>query len=232
MWEDGQGDGMLRAFGLGIVLLATGCYKQTLHSGGEDTYKFFPLDGDRTWTYQATDTSLPYRLVAHKPSESELLEDIAVRVYTITFSPDCQGAVEPCLADEDADSVPDFETTPLMVWRISSDSIDGTEFHSFNDEDFDPPVLLADADQSEDEVVTSESGGISYASTIIAEGPCDVPYWRGEPPEGCKTFQLDDAGGGSPVAGEYMSIVQFGIVQFTIGGIPSTWQLKAYEDEL
>lgn len=223
---------MRRASELLLLTAMTGCYGTTIHSGGEDTYKYFPLDGDRTWVYQSTDSSLPYRLRAHKPKESETVEGSTDRIYTITFSPDCQGAVDPCVADLDEDEIPDFENEPLMVWRLSSDSISGTRFYSFDDEAYDPPVRLAEADQADEEEVVTESGGVTYTSKIISETPCDVPYWRGEPPDGCKIFQLDDGGAGSALGGEYMAIVQFGIVQFTIQGLDSTWQLKEYEDEL
>lgn len=204
----------------------------TITSSGEDTWKYFPLDGDRTWTYQSDNTSLPYRLVAHKPAENEVVNDLGTRAYTISFNADCLGIDPPCDVDADGDLIPDVETTPLFVWKLSSDSSRGAQFHAFNDEIFDPAVKLASADMSDTEVVTTESGGTTFSATIISEEPCDVPYWRGQPPEGCKVFQLDDGGAGSPIAGEYMSIVQFGIVRFRQGTDGDTWSLKAYEDEL
>ncbi|HMV66682.1 MAG TPA: hypothetical protein PKA64_07520 [Myxococcota bacterium] len=223
---------MKRRVGIAVWVVATGCYTSTLSTGGEDTYKYFPLDGDRTWTYQSTDTSLPYRLIAHKPVDSVADEATSTRVFTITFTPDCQSALEPCLVDADGDLIPDFEGEPLMTWQVSSDSVAGMLFHGFDDTAYAPPVTLASADQSADEVVTSESGGVSFSSSLLATEPCDVPYWRSDQPDGCKTFQLDDGGAGSPIAGEYIAIVQFGIVSFSQGGSESAWELQAYEDEL
>lgn len=215
-----------------VPLLAGACPDPIqITSAGEDTWKFFPLDGERTWTFQSDDATLPYRLVAHKPKESELIGDTTARAYIISFTPDCLGTDAPCDVDGDGDGVKDLEQQPLFTWRMSSDSAKGASFHAFNDTAYDPPIRLADADQSETDVVTTETGGVTYTSQIIDKLPCDVPYWRGSPPDGCKLFELDDAGAGTPFAGQYMAIVQFGIVSFQQGGGP-TWQLKEYSDEL
>ncbi len=196
---------------IGLALAASACEpRTTLTFQGDDIYKNFPFNGSRVWTYQSTDTSLPYRLVATLSDESELLEDGRTRAYTVDFDIDCVSSGTDCVEER------------AFSWVMSADSSKGTLFHAYNDQVFDPPVRLSSAQMQLDATVDTESGGVAYTSTYTDRVACPAPYWRGEVPD---CVQMDLAGTGSPLAGTYWAVFQFNIVAFTLTERGETWQM-------
>lgn len=220
------------AFMFAVSALLGGCYPETTPSVDNDTWRWFPLDGERSWIYESTNTSLPYRIVASKDNTSEAFGDsTTTRIHTITFGYECLGVSAPCDVDADEDDVPDLETETAMVWKLSSDSSKGALFHAWGDTTFDPPVKIAAASMFADEVVTTESGGITYTSTFTEQGVCDAPFWRGSAPEDCITFTIE-ASAASPLAGTLQTIFQFGTTSFALDGETQPWRLVDYEDDI
>lgn len=199
---------------------------------GDDMAKYFPFEGNRTWTYKADDNTTPYLLIGRSAEESELTADGNTRVYTVNFTYQCFGAAEPCLEDLDEDNVPDLTGAAAFSWSMSANSSSGVNVHAFDGTTYDPPVRLADRQMSINESVETVSGGTTYTSTYEAQGACPAPYWRGSPPEDCVQLVLDDGGAGSAIAGEFWAIFQFNIVAFTRTADGVAWQLNDYDDEL
>jgi hypothetical protein len=217
------------------ALTLAGCYQAANNPTppDDDTWRWFSLDGDRTWTYESTDPTTPYRLIAHKPVDTELDEATGRQVHTITFTYDCLSNSGDC-TDADADGAFDIEGQTAWIWRMSVTSGGGAVFHSFEDDDqqfaLDPPVTVAGASQALDEVVTSESGGVSYTSTYALKGLCDAPYWGELMPDFCIDFVLDDGGAGTPIAGTYQALSGYGVVSFTLAEDGRLWRLRDYEE--
>jgi hypothetical protein len=221
----------------GVLILAamavTGCTDTTtLDFEGDDISDYFPFDGYRKWTYQSTDTTVPYYVVAETAEESELIEDSNTRIYTLNFTYQCFGIGAPCDVDDDEDGTADLTGTPAWSWRLSANTSTGTQIHQIGDVTFDPPVQVATRKMFRGDSVTSESGGTFYTSTYVGTDVCPAPYWRDSPPDECVYFQIDDGGAGSPAAGEIWSIYQFSIVGFSLGGDEHRWEMLRYEDQL
>jgi len=214
------------------LLTLVACYTEDPPTVDNDTWRWFPLNGERTWTYRSDDTTLPYLLVGSKEDRSEPWGDSTVRIHTITFGYDCQGVGPPCDVDEDGEPGPDLNTQVAFVWRLSADSSRGALFHGWDDTTFDPPVKIASASMFEGDEVVTDSAGVTYRSRYDDQGPCDVPYWRGSPPDDCITFAIEASGGGSPLNGTLQTIYQFGTTSFQLGGATAPWKLLDYDDAL
>jgi hypothetical protein len=208
------------------------CYPENIPTVDNDTWRWFPLDGELTWTYQSDDISLPYRLVAHKPDESEPFGDSLVRIHTITFTYDCLGVSAPCDVDADEDDVPDLEVETAFVWKVSADSSKGALFHAWSEQTFDPPVKIASPSMFINDTAVTESGGTTYTSLYREQGLCDAPYWRGAPPDDCITFQVDTTGSSTPLQGILQTIYQFGFTKFQLDGQSEAWRLVDFESDL
>lgn len=223
---------MKRTLWIAATLALMGCEnRQTLRFDGDDIWEYFPFNGDRTWTYQSTDTSIPYRLIG-TTGESELLEDERTRVYLVEYTYDCLGSSSPCDVDEDDDGTPDIETEVQWTLRISSDSASGTRIFGYDDTTFDPPIRLASAKMDLGAELVTESGGTTFTSTYVEQVTCPAPYWGENPPEDCVHFTLDDGGAGTGLAGDYWSIYQFSLTAMQFEGEEGQWQLRDYDDQL
>lgn len=200
---------------------------------GEDTFDWFPLDGEREWSFTSTDSAVPYRLAAYKAEEGVNTEDGLTRIYTVTFSYRCFGFVTPpCDVDIDGTEGPDVDGQPAFSWEISADSAAGVQFWAFTEgetrTEFDPPVKLADPVMREGEEVAGTANAVDYTSSFVGRVSCDVPYWRDRQPDDC--FQFDLAADGLPLPTSLRSIYQFNIVAFTFPGEEATWELQTYAD--
>lgn len=215
-----------------VCMMLGGCYAEQPPTVDNDSWRWFPLNGARTWTYQSGDTLLPYRVIGTKGNTSEAWGESTVRIHTIDFRYECLGTSAPCDVDVDGEPGPDIETTVAWTWRMSADSSKGALFHAYGDAVFDPPVRIATPSMFVGDVTTTESGGISYVSTYHDQGLCDAPYWRGEPPDDCATFLIEATGGETPLEGLYQTIYQFGVTMFQLDGATEPWRLVGYEDDL
>jgi hypothetical protein len=225
---------MMRYSALLVTMaLAAGCTgDDSLVFEGDDMARYFPFDGDRTWTYVTEDTTVPYLLVGQSAEDSELLEDGRTRVYTVNFTYQCFGVVAPCDVDDDNDGVADVHGTQAFSWAMSANTTSGVNIHGHSDTTFVPPIQLATARMVKGEDVASETSGINFTSSYVSQGECPAPYWGDNPPGDCVKFLVDDGGVGSPMAGEFWSIYQFNIVAFTLESDGVPWQLRDYEDVL
>lgn len=177
---------------------------------------YFPFDGERTWEFASTDTSLEYRLIATLDSEFEQGMGGSVSVYTVSYERKCAN---------DAGSCTDGWVRDI---RWSSNGGEGILIWGYEDGSgsvaFDPPVMLADAEMLADQTVTTTTGGATWTSTFHGLDTCPVT-WTSEWGARCTHFDLDDGGANHAIAGEYWAITQYNVVAFQLAGDSGVWQL-------
>src|SRR5687768_10557240 len=110
---------------LALALLA--CSPEPLESGDiVGLWKSFPFDGERTWEFLSTDTTLPYALYVTSSDKPEVVD--GSNVYPVTAETDCRAAG-------------DCEDEILWSIRWSSDTTSGVRIHGWTVGDEDPVEL-------------------------------------------------------------------------------------------
>jgi hypothetical protein len=182
--------------------------------GGPPMDDFFPFDGERSWTYESTDTSLSFRLVS--TLVGEVGESDVGRIYEVETARACAGTDPDCV---------DGELEHTLRW--SSDGVAGVYVHGIDDADLDPPVRLT-ADQGwRDQTHTTDSGGRTWTSTIEGFEACPVAMsvdW-----DTCVRIRVEADGDGAPLAGTWWANAGFNVVAFEREGDTGTWQLSDQE---
>lgn len=219
-------------------LALAACGGGTVNFQGERIYDRFPLNDGflRTWSFEADDTSLSYRMAATQLPDPEVLDDDSgVVVHTIEFTARCFNTTGFCV-DEDDDGESDRDDEVLMSWRISSDSNRGIQFHGITvgttETVYDPPVVLAEAVMRLGEEVETTSGGTTFTGKFEGTLECPAPkYWTSNPPK-CVELSLDDGGAGAPVAGTFFQTGAVGPVAFELDKDEGVrWALKGFVSE-
>ncbi len=194
---------------------------------GDSIYQAYPFDDLREWTFQAEDTTVPYRLMARQLEGFEEVDEAAI--YTIEFIYDCFNDTGVCV-DADEDGSNDIELTTAFTWKMSSTRRDGVRFHAISDVAFDPPIVIADGAMRVDEEVVTTSGGVTYTATYPGKVVCPAPgLWPDEESRpDCYENVVDDGGADSLVGGTYWSTTRVSLVAFEQGdGI--LWQARAFD---
>jgi len=181
---------------------------------------FFPFDGNRSWTFTNTDTTVPYELVATLDPEYATAED-GSHVFTITYDQSCQGA------DGCVDGPWRFHS---IQW--SSDGADGTFIHSYSsdadgDVTFDPPLqLTSDMGVPGDVVTTTETDGTVYNAEFKQIANCPIAMsvtW-----EDCANIVVTDGDGNQtmPMTGDLWAVKGYNVIALQLMGDSGQWQLS------
>lgn len=220
----------MRLSALPFALLAA-CYDPIEIPEAEDaTWRWFVIDGERKWEFESDDTTVPYRIVASKTAETTFDEGSDLPISTITFSYDCLSDSGECLADTDGDGVKDLEAQAGWTWQLSVLSSEGAFWHSFDDAIYAPPVQIATASQAIDEAVTTTSNGATFTSTRGDRELCDTKYWKEDnQPDACISWTIDDGGAGTPIAGTWQALYEYGFVSFRRAADGRLWRLRGYD---
>lgn len=209
-----------------LALLLGACAPQVVVSG-DQIYKAYPFDALREWTFQADDTTIPYRLEARQLEGFEEIGDEAV--YTLEFLYACFNDTGVC-EDADDNGTEDIEGEVAFTWRMSATRRAGVLFHAIDDTTFDPPVAIADGDMLVGDEVVTTSGGITYTATYEGEETCPAPgLWpEVETRPDCFKNVVDDGGVESPVGGTYWATTRVSLTAFQLDEGP-LWQARDFD---
>lgn len=200
------------------ALLLAGCDSSVGYVGYRMD-EYFPFDGERTWEFTSTDTTLPYKLVATLDPEPET--EGGVEIFSIQYDRVCVSADETCT------------DARVRTVRWSSDAIGGTRIWGYENDagavSFDPPVQLTLPQMVPSETATTQLDGVTWTSTFVGVEACPVT-WTSEWEDRCLHLHLDDGDGdatqGSWLAGDYWAIVQYNVVGMALTEDTGTWQLS------
>jgi len=200
-----------------FAAFAVGCGGTTYDYAGHSIYEYFPLDGERTWTYVPEDSD----------DEGETVWQLEVEKV---FPTETQGNTEIITLEysKEGDAL-------LFSVQWSSDSVDGVLIHGYTDEEtgaavtYDPPVVFGDYQMTKGESVTSQGDGVTFTSTFQGVESCQN-YWTTDEWE-CLHFVLDDGDSddeaGLPFAGEWWIANTWGTSWFMPTGYTVPWVLTS-----
>lgn len=198
-----------------LVLLLAACDNPITY-GGYQMEQYFPFDGERTWEFVNTDTTLGYKLKATLDSTPTM--EGAQEVYSVTYETLCVG-----------DDTTGCTDTWLRDVLWSSDGIEGTFIWGYDTASgtttYDPPLQITETDQLANSVVTTQTNGATYSVTFHGITNCPV-VWTTEWENRCAQFTIDDGGAGDELAGDLWAITQYNVVGLQLADDPGTWQLS------
>ena len=157
-----------------ILTRPHGVYGKFLQYAGHDVYKYYPLDGVRTWEYASVDEDWPE---VNKVAPSVMVDD--VEVITLEYS----------MKDP-------YALLYAVDW--SSSSADGVMIHGFNVEGaesvtFDTPIQFAEHEMVSAEANTTDTNGYSFTSTFLSVETC-YNHWTTDDWQ-CLHFEVTEASG-------------------------------------
>lgn len=206
---------------IGAALLA-GCDQPEIENPGEPMWSYFPFDGVRTWEFISSDMSLTFkRKAAMRSTEPDVLD--GVNTYPIDYHVIC--------VQNDPDCVTGVERS--LSW--SSDKVDGVYIWEWTEGQnptvyFDPPLHVADAEMKVGEVLTTETAGYTFTSTLTAFEECPIRYQGG--PAKCARITIsdgdDDPETGKGLVGDYWAGTNYNIVGFQFPEDEGVWQLSSH----
>lgn len=188
--------------------LLGGCAGQKFGYAGENLWERYPLDGTtREWEYVNEDTAVEYVLVVEKVSETlQGGKALVTLSYTARAADTATGESGETLLHE-------------VVW--STDSDDGVEIWSWTDytadvagvtTDYSPPVIFAEREMNNGDMVDSDSAGVSFTSQY--NGLQDCPNnWSGDTWE-CARVAITGGTGAEPFLGEHWVAMNYGTSWF------------------
>lgn len=197
------------------TVLLSACAGGGITFTGTGTEKLFPFDGERTWTYQSQDETLPFLLDGEMISEPERIG--GVNVYTINYFKDCQRD-DPTCTDGDL----------LFALRMSNTQPEGVFIYGYDpgdgNVDLDPPVLLAYNEVKTQEIVETTTGGRAFETEYLGMTTCQgyivtTVEWD------CHGFDIRADAPIFPLTGTIQAVGGQGIVNFTFTDDPNAWRL-------
>jgi hypothetical protein len=203
---------------LGLTFLVlTGCTGgYPPYFPGTPVWKMFPFDGEREWSYASDDSTVPYLLTATCDGIPELIQK--KNVYTVHYWTDCVGNSDPdCVTGEDQ-----------FVIRWSSDVVDGVFVWAYDVGDgfvdLDPPVQVTYDEMKRDDVITTQTGGATWTSTMLGIEECPIRLaaeW-----DECGAFEIaTDGASGFPIAGTWWAVAGNGVAAFQRPEDSGQWKL-------
>jgi hypothetical protein len=200
---------------LGVLVALAGCGPGGAYSyDGYVMEGYFPFDGERSWEFISTDTTVGRKIVSTLDSTPE--DGASHTIYTITSTREC------------LDVDPDCKGTELLRdVRWSADQTDGVLIHSWDEggtnTTFDPPLQLALPRMAVGEVAETQTNGVTYTSTFQAITDCPV-QWTDAWTE-CVQLVVDDGGAGTAPAGTWFAVSGYNVVAFQLTGDTGQWEL-------
>lgn len=201
----------MKKTGLILALALTACTDgSTTQYTGHNTYEYFPMEGDRTWTYVAdTDAVSPnvdYNLFVDKVAsrleggtevvtlEYRRNDEAGDLLYSIDWSSDSAGGVQ--------------------VWGYS---VQGGSSASFDD-----PLLFAEYKMVVGDTTTTSSNGVEITSTLTGLEDC-TNYWT-DNVWTCLHFTIDGSDD-LPFAGDWWGAGSWGTTRFDNPMVDQEWVL-------
>ncbi|MEC7984067.1 MAG: hypothetical protein VX278_02815 [Myxococcota bacterium] len=180
---------------------------------GHTTYKYMPLDGERSWRYG--NDGMNFELLVEKV-DAQLID--GVEIVSVEYS-----KYDP------------QELLATIDW--SSDSIFGIQIHGYTltnqgGMDFETPVLFADYRMIPGENVVSTTDGITFTSTFNGVEMCPNNWVSEENAWECLYFTVesDSASGTFPFVGDWWIANTWGASRFITPqgtfGSENTWVLS------
>jgi hypothetical protein len=221
-------DGANRApggFGMFVlVLLACDDGTGTQPFAGTKMSDYFAFEGARTNEYNNSDTSIDYKLIVEKKTQTTQVEgrEVVTMEYTNGNTAEVFGSVQWSSVTSDAVLVHGYSlgTTGALVT-------------------FDPPVKITDDDDAMrigDTVVTettdSDGSSFTYTSTLV-EGVATCPSTANDDFAQCVHMTVDDGDGDSAsgplFTGDFIFVASWGAVFQTLPGWETEWELTDME---
>ncbi len=188
-------------------------------SGGGYTYNgfvmndYFPLDGERTWTYSQLQEDVAWKMRVEKVSQT--IYDGSTEIVTLEHYNDETGDLLYSV-DWSSDS-----STGIKVWGYS-DEVTGDSVR------YDPPVQVAEKDMLTNDSTETETDGRTFVSTFLGIQECSND-WRAD--WDCAAIVIDDGDGddlsGPPFAGEWWMATSWGTSRFIPTGYTDAWVLAS-----
>lgn len=220
---------------LGSLLFLVACDPPPLTGyDGAPIYQLFQYDTIRTWTWQSTDTSIPFKMIGTQREETEKEDVTDIQIYAIDFTADCFNNGGVCEADSDGTGLRDYEEGIHDTWKLSTEVVKGVRFHEAGGVVFDPAVKAWDGTMLIKEQTSGvESGGVSYTGEYAADELCPAQsFWPDETTRPmCYKLTLDDGGADTPIAGSYWVVKGFGVIAFSRDiDNGATWTISDFDD--
>jgi hypothetical protein len=183
---------------------------------------YFPMEGGRSATYVNADATVPYKLEMEKLDQPEQIGER--QVWTFEYYED-----------------ETFSLIAAVKW--SNVSGDAAYIHAWAGADgvftpYDPPISVT-ADNGYmhvGDVVTTDSGGVTWTSTYVGTEDCPVQW--GLDWEDCAHMKISD-GGADPSAadpatrpffvGDYWVVPRYMIAWMDVRGYDDKWNLADYD---
>jgi len=200
---------------LALTLLLAACSGNTVSFPGTDTRQLFPFDGDRTWVYQSTDTTIPFLLDAEMLEGSEEID--GRNVYTINYFKDCVRDDPSCT-----------EGDLFFALRLSNVDPGGIYIHGYDpgdgNVDLDPAILVLEDEARTQDVNETTTAGIAFESEYLGQGLCGElivinTEWD------CHGVEIRGDVDLFPVTGTIQAVAGQGIVNFAFSGAADQWKL-------
>ena len=184
-----------------------GCSGSSFQYAGHDVYKYFPLDGTRTWEYATTDEV--FLLAVDKVEPTVTVDD--VEVVTLEYS-----IKDPYVLRYSVD------------W--SSSSADGVMIHGYSDEEtgeslsFETPIQFAEHEMVSGESNTVETDGYSFTSNFLSVETC-TNHWTTDDWQCLHFALLEDGEAELPFLGDYWIATRWGVSAMLSPGYENEWIL-------
>jgi len=200
---------------LALTLLLAACSGNQVSFPGTDTHQLFPFDGERSWVYQSSDTTVPFLLEGELLSEPEEID--GRNVYTINYFKDCQRDDAGC-TDGDL----------FFALRMSNVDPGGTMIHGYDpgdgNVDLDPPLLVIEGEARTQDVLETTTAGIRFETEYLGQGSCgDLivinTSWD------CHGIEIRGEVDLFPITGTIQAVAGQGIVNFAFSSHTDQWKL-------
>jgi hypothetical protein len=186
---------------------------------GQAIYDYFPLDGNRWWSYSQDDESIDYFLYIEKVKPTRTVDDMEVVPLEMTRT------------DKLGEKGGIVSTTE---W--SSDSRNGILIHSYAEGTdapmaFDPPIVFADASMAAGDTVETKTNAGTFTGTFVSLEECPNHWVPGgdSDPWTCAHMLLEGPGIG--FEGDYWIAPRYGTALFQRIEDPDKWNLLEFRDD-
>jgi len=207
-----------------------GCAAETPDSGALVAYTYMPLtSGVYKWEFIALlpdgeSADQEFHMVgANRQNGTPVYDpDAGYQRYPVQYFKDCFQESETCIDGEE-----------VMSFSWSSNASFGVEIWEFEDSfgshTFEPALDVLPARFDIGEVTVTQSGGVTFTSTIVAKEPCPTRAFAGDNTPDCLRVELDDGGADTGLNGTIWMMSGLGVVNFDFDAEDFQWSLLETE---